>query len=181
MPQPRRQRNNPQSPSEQLTGPVDRFIETMKPRRLWHYCCDHSVEGIIKDDTIKPHPGGHQEKASLLSTWNVVALPVIWLTDIDVMTVWEADMIGLGRNTEFVTCNRVQYRFRVSSTQGEWWPDWADRAVKEDRLNATYRELLELDRQPEHWWVSEKPIRSPHLDERYRGITLTRSPSAGTT
>jgi hypothetical protein len=148
-------------------------MDPPKPRRLWHYCCLHSVDGIVKDDLIKPHPGGVQTKVTQITGFTVLAMPVVWLTDLNVTTVSEAQDLGLDLKTELVSCNRVEFRFRVSSSVGIWWPDWADQAVEDGVIHAKYREALELDRTPERWWVSEKPIRSPHLDERYRGIALT--------
>jgi hypothetical protein len=94
-------------------------------------------------------------------------MPVVWLTDLDVQNEDDAFTLGLGHDTEFITCDRVQYRFRVSGRLATWWPTWADHAEETGELKPYYRKLLELDRTPERWFVSDQPIRSPRLDERY--------------
>jgi len=145
------------------------------PKRLWHYCCDHSLESIKASGVLKPNPhAGYQEGVSVATGFRITALPVIWLTDIDVTNAEDAELIGLGPNTGIVTCNRIEYRFRVSSLAGIWWPTWADAAVEREFITPKYRELLELGRAPQRWWVSELPISSPRLDERYRAPLMTR-------
>lgn len=136
--------------------------------RLYHYCCHHSVNGIITSGFIRPHPGGRQTKVSEIAGFSVMALPVIWLSDLDVTTEEDTELLGLGHNTDLITCNRVEYRFRVSSASGVWWPLWAAQAESEGRITAKYRAALEVERDPQRWWVSESRIMSPRLDERYR-------------
>lgn len=139
----------------------------MIPTRLYHYSCDHGVEGILATGELRPNPHAGWQPRLAARGFHVVVLPVVWLTDIDVTGPADADLIGLGSNT-VTTCDRVAYRFRVPATAAvQWWPTWADRAVADGRLEAGYRQLLELGRAPERWWVSEANLRGPQLDERY--------------
>lgn len=147
------------------------------PRRLYHYCCDHSVAGILADDALRVVTRGRQPKASEAVGVDVYALGVIWLTDIDILDTADAQRVGLELKTGIgspVTCDRTAYRFRVPAHTAEWWPEWADTAAERGLLPEGivglwpgYRVLLERDRAPRHWWVSTAPIRAPRLDERY--------------
>jgi hypothetical protein len=141
----------------------------VNPRRLWHYTCHHSVEKIIASGFLRPNPhAGHQPVLSMTTGVNIITLPVIWLSDIDVRSEEDKEALGLGKNTGLVTCNRVAYRFRVPSSSGVWWPAYGDYLQAQGTISVKYRQALEYGHTPERWWISEKEISSPRLDERYR-------------
>lgn len=134
----------------------------------------------MASDTLLPAPGGFQPRVSAQVGFPVHTIPVIWLTDIDVATPDDAELIGLGPNTGLLSCDRIEYRFKVPTGSGEWWPAWvkrqlADGPKPEWGLDEAKVALLGLDRAPERWWVSDRPIRSPHLDDRYRPPAVARS------
>jgi hypothetical protein len=139
-----------------------------RPRRLYHYTCDHSLDKILACGYLRPPPGGVQRKVEHITGFRVIALSVVWLTDIDVANEEDVEVLGLGAHSGLITCDRVEFRFRVPSSAGEWWPEYADRAVAAGQLSATYRADLELEREPKRWWVSTGPIPGVRLDERYR-------------
>lgn len=168
--------------TEERPAPLsDRPIDAPTPRRLWHYCCSHSVAGIIGDGgLLKPNPyAGEQPLSSALAkregySGPVITLPVIWLTDIDVREWEDAAFIGL--ESPFVECNRVQYRFRVPKTDTvQWWPTWADDHLAEHDVSDEFRELLEYACLSDRWWVSEIPLPGCRYDERYKGPKKERA------
>jgi hypothetical protein len=102
---------------------------------------------------------------------DVVALPVVWLTDIDVRSRDDAELIGLG-GSPIAVCNRIEYRFRVPGSPSiRPWGEWADERLPELVEGDVWRTLIELERAPARWWVSEDPIPGVRLDERYRPWT----------
>ncbi len=137
--------------------------------RLWHYACSHGVNGIIADGgLLRPNPGAGIQKGvtefarRVGMTGPVIALPVVWLTDLDVRT-WHDAMI-LGLQADYTPCNRVEFRFRANVTTAVPWAEYSF-----DEPVAGYRALVELDRDPSRWWVSEAPIPGARFDARYVG------------
>jgi hypothetical protein len=129
------------------------------PRRLFHYTCEHGIDRIVAErGLLRPNPKpGRQE---YFDTW---VYPVVWLTDLDVVTDEDVHRVGLGRESGLIRCNRVAWRFIVRCPWAVWWPTWADA----NNVDVGFRRDLEQDRSPQHWWVSEKPIPGVRLDEGY--------------
>jgi hypothetical protein len=65
-------------------------------RRLYHYTCGHSVNGIQRTGTLEPNAqpilGG---------------VHLVWLTDLA-----EPDVYGLGLTSHILKCRRTEYRGR---------------------------------------------------------------------
>jgi hypothetical protein len=107
---------------------------------LWHFTCidGHRAIGRIGQLRPQPHPliGG-------------VAL--VWLTDDPEP---ERDAVGLTSN--FITCDRMAYRYRVIDKGAGVipWSEFRPRlAAYEDTLA-----VLESYATPECWWVSRRPV-----------------------
>jgi hypothetical protein len=127
--------------------------------KLWHYACEHSVAAIIADrGTLRPNPKpGPQELVP-----GAFVYPVIWLTDVDVRSEADAELVGLAGH--FTRCERTGWRFEVPRLASIVpWSVWADA-----HADPEHRAVLELDRPAERWWVSAAPIAGCRLDERYR-------------
>ncbi len=140
------------------------------PRRLYHYTCSHSFDGIVGDRGLL-RPNNHPGVQPTAMAWArklgfdgpIYALPVVWLTDVNVRSPADVDAIGL--KGWYSECDRVEYRFRVPRrTSIRWWPTWADTNVSDTK----WRKLIEFDCLPEHWWVSAEAIPDARLDEGYR-------------
>lgn len=158
--------------------------------KLWHYTCRHAVDHIIAEHgLLRPNSKpGLQEKATEFAQdfypgLKVHALPVVWLTDLDVRTHADAELLGLG-GSEIGVCDRVEHRFSVRVPEGlqtagaYHWQAWADANVEDQE----WRALIELDRAPDRWWVADRPLAGARLDDSYRspvsftvdGVTLGR-------
>ena len=145
------------------------------PRRLYHYCCFHSVDFIAADrGTLRP-PGEEHTKFrdQLLKDvpeaegWEQPLL--IWLSDIDVST-WQ-DVEALGLTSPYAKCNRVEYRYRVPRLGNiEAWPDWVERTGH----HKAHLLAEAPGAQPERWWVSEVPLAGAQLDGRYHMTVVGR-------
>ncbi|WUI02084.1 hypothetical protein OHR68_09840 [Spirillospora sp. NBC_00431] len=106
---------------------------------IWHYTCDHGVDGIRREGVVKPnaHP--------LLD-----GLPISWFTNLERCHRFEA-----GLTADWITCDRMAYRFEVKAADSlEWWP----RAARRLRVPRDVRDGLEIGRLPAHWWVSLQPV-----------------------
>jgi hypothetical protein len=139
---------------------------SVKSRRLYHYACEHSVQGILADGgLLKPNPHAGQQK--LVDTF---VYPVVWLTDVDVRDHADACLIGLGNLNGIIECDRTRWRFIVPRVGVVPWHEWADA----NPINPTFRAMLELGEgcDPERWFVCPGPLRGARLDERYRGPVL---------
>jgi hypothetical protein len=110
-------------------------------RRLFHFTCAHSVNGIRRTNRLEPnvHP--------LLGR-----LALVWLTDME-----EPDIYGLGLTSHLIRCRRTEYRVSVD-TEALHWPDLARtlRRTTSDRQVLAGVESLEsaTGARPMHWWVS---------------------------
>ena len=141
------------------------------PRRLFHYCCDHSVAAIVADGgTLRPHPdGGTLQTADVPGIGPITAYvwPLVWLTDLDVESLEDADVLGLGNRSGLLRCNRTAFRFVVPRLGAiESWSAWADRHALE---HSEQRRLMELAPgcDPARWFVSSRPISGARLVEAY--------------
>lgn len=143
------------------------------PKRLYHYTCSHGIDSILemKGKLVPNRMSGEQPLTTILARGMgykgegpVKALPVIWLTDINVQSADDIKAIGLvGPYSE---CDRVEYRFRVARVPSiQWWPVWAD--SHPEHVTDEWRRLIELGCKSERWWVADTPLMA-RLDERYQ-------------
>jgi hypothetical protein len=140
------------------------------PRRLYHYCCHHSVAAILADrGTLRPPAAEIMARAAELAV-ELVGEPfapprVVWLTDLDVTEHDDRRALGLaGTRT---ACDRTAFRFVVPRLAViEPWRAWAARVAY------PLAHLLDVaaGALPERWFVAEEPIRGARLDERYGGV-----------
>lgn len=137
---------------------------------LWHYTCSHSIDSILSVcGALRPNPKPGIQPLATAAAYAagldvvVRALPVVWLTDVDVRT-W-SDVVRIGLKGDFAECNRVEYRFRVAENPDiQPWSAWADVHLADD---PQFRALLELECEPEHWWVSGRRLWNCRLDRAY--------------
>lgn len=107
---------------------------------LFHYCCDHSLQGILRDGVVRP-----MVKVPHLNYANVA-----WFADLKV-----PDRDGLGLTSETLQCDRTEWRVTVDYGDAEPWGQWAHR----NRIDPDVREALESYGWPGHWFISEVPLR----------------------
>lgn len=110
-------------------------------KRLYHYTCAHSINGIRRTGRLEPNPH------PLLGR-----LALVWLTDLDVPGTY-----GLGLTSHLIRCRRTEYRASVD-TEALHWPDLARtlRRTTDDRQVLAGVQSLEsaTGALPMHWWVS---------------------------
>lgn len=124
-------------------------MTTDLPRVLYHYTCNHGLNGIIADRKLMPNP----------HPWLGHAL--VWLTDLDT-----PDRAALGLTAEHITCDRTENRVTVTYTPIiRPWVEWAKWAT----VPYLVRDMLEGGGGlPMHWWVC--PVALPLATfERSRG------------
>lgn len=161
--------------------------------RFWHYTCRHSINGILANKgTLRPNQAaGPQPKVAAkarelgiaedIIQMSAYAYPVVWVTDIDVRTHQDAKVIGLGQiYGDMTDCLRIEFRFIVPNVGLVPWKIWGPDHTPPEREE--YRDLLETADgvEPEHWWVSERPIGGCRLDTSYHAVKGERSCSAVT-
>jgi hypothetical protein len=153
-------------------------------RRFLHYSCGHWVRKIVAEGgTLRPNAKagvqpqvaakarslGIAEDVIEMAAW---AYPVVWVTDVDVNSQRDAQLIGLGQlaGMDVTDCFRVEYRFIVPNVGLHPWKEWADANSPPER--AVYRALLESadEADPDRWWVSDKPLTGCRLDLRYHAV-----------
>jgi hypothetical protein len=100
---------------------------------LWHYTCQHGRDRIGKRGELRPnaHP------------WLPLLGRVIWLTDDPTPT---RDAVGLTSTT--LTCDRMQYRYRVTETDAVPWAQYRP-AMPSDIVDD-----LERYGEPDTWHVA---------------------------
>lgn len=121
-------------------------MNAFRSRSLYHYTCEHS-HLLLGDGEATLVPADLDAVAPGRTPWTAY---LVWLTD---MRVPVREALGLTSHT--LTCDRTQYRYRVTSRGDiEWWPHFA-RA-----LLPSQRRLLEEEpgARPMHWWVSGSPV-----------------------
>lgn len=105
------------------------------PPVLYHYTCNHRLNGILADRTLQtnPHP--------------LLGYALVWLTDLDV-----PDRAGLGLTSQYISCDRTENRVEVAYTpEIRPWVEWARLA----KIPWLARETIEGGGAlPRHWWVS---------------------------
>lgn len=109
---------------------------------LYHYTCtDHGLPGIRAASRLRPRrPVPFLESP-----------PVIWLTDLDRID----DPGALGLQSSIISCDRTAVRFTVHPRHAVPWRDF----TVIHHLNPVTVAHLELDRTPEHWWVTCEVLR----------------------
>lgn len=127
--------------SRELYDELTRPSKPPIPMRLWHFTCEHGYRQIGTHGTLKPN------RHVLLGD----APPVVWLTDLQSP---ERDAVGL--TSRFITCDRMAYRYMVNEGTVERWADFAD----EHDVPLWVRADLESYGDPEHWFVSTRPLRA---------------------
>lgn len=107
---------------------------------LFHYTCDHGLEGI-------------RDSIWMLRPWGAPGLPqLVWLTDLTI-----PDREGLGLTSKTLSCDRTTYRLTVhpqAVTPVEHW------STARRHFRPTYVEALERAKgaKPEHWWIARERI-----------------------
>lgn len=115
---------------------------------LYHYCCSHSLEGIQRDGLVLPnqHP--------------FIKADLVWLTDLPT-----PDRARLGLTSNYIRCDRTEWRITVGPDGAVWWPRWA----REHGMPRHLRDDLEAFGWPAHWYVAETPC-SVLAVERTAGV-----------
>lgn len=108
---------------------------------LWHFtCADHGHAALGGSGLLRPYPHLLIPRLG----------PVVWLTDDPAP---QRDAVGL--TSEFITCDRLAYRYRVDPTSECLpWP-----ALRHLASPTALRDLESFGK-PETWWISRAPIRA---------------------
>lgn len=119
---------------------------------LYHYTCQHGRDTLGDTAVLLPPREIHNAHGGPQRLHGVYAEldGLVWMTDLD-CPVRE----GLGLTSNFVTCDRSEFRYRVVD------PAPVTRWVAVRRgLNRTLVQLLEgaPGAMPMHWWVSRVPV-----------------------
>ncbi|WP_158884094.1 hypothetical protein [Amycolatopsis anabasis] len=125
------------------------------PPILYHYTCNHRLNGIIAERALLPNP----------HPWLGAAL--VWLTDLHL-----PDRSALGFTIEHLGCDRTENRVEVRPTTNmQPWPHWAHHHA----IPALARDMIEGGGAlPTRWWVSPAPVEVLAFD-RARGHLGRRS------
>lgn len=121
-------------------------------KAYYHFTCEHAVHGIHQSGELRPrrHP--------------LLGANLVWLTDLA-----EPDRWGLGLTSNWLTCDRTLIRVSVQPTVGiVHWPSWALWHKVPRALIA----ILAENARPEHWWVTETPLRVSDISETARRRAL---------
>ncbi len=105
---------------------------------LYHFTCDHGYVGITKTGIILPNM--HPFMKSLG--------PLVWLTDFAEPPTPES----VGLQSEWLTCDRLAYRYIVRTHAAVSW------SLVRERASGNVVATLESYGQPEHWWVVRRPL-----------------------
>lgn len=112
------------------------MTSTTPTSALYHYTCNHRLNGVIADRALMPNP----------HPW--IGIPLVWLTDLDV-----PDRAALGLTAEHLrACDRTENRVAVSPIATmRPWIDWA----RDHGVTSLVRDMIEGGgARPRHWWVS---------------------------
>jgi hypothetical protein len=123
---------------------------------LYHYTCEHGREGIGDKGEVRSI---REFDVAAFATLNRRGLGLwallSWFTDLDTPV---REVLGL--TSESITCDRTQYRYRVTDT-GECEP-WVGSSVRKfiGKQHGGFLERLELSGHalPMHWWVAIEPV-----------------------
>lgn len=109
---------------------------------LYHYTCDHAVQGIIADGHILPL--SNQFPSATVPPWSNFA----WFTDMA-----EPDRPALGLTSRLLSCDRTAHRFTVTDvTEVERW-------INVRRHHPWAADLeSEPGAMPAHWWIATEPV-----------------------
>lgn len=116
---------------------------------LYHFTCDHGRAGITLSGVLLPNIHPFMKHLG----------PLIWLTDLAAPPSPES----VGLTSQWVSCDRLQYRYSVHTHAAIAWADIRTRAAKD--VVATLEEFG----QPEHWWVVRRLLTASEFtfDENY--------------
>ena len=109
------------------------------PSSLFHFtCADHGYKALGKGGMLVPH-------------WHpLLRADLLWLT-----TEAHPDREASGLGMTLTSCDRMAYRYVVTYLDGcvPWL--WS-----EQRRNAPQQVVADLESfgDPEHWWVSDRPV-----------------------
>lgn len=117
-------------------------------KRLYHYTCAHSINGIRRDGKLnvnaQPLLGG---------------MELVWFTDLE-----QPDVYALGLTSHLLKCRRTEYRAAVD-TEAMHWPASARTLRGTARFQSGIRALESATlAQPMHWWVSLWPVPVAELE-----------------
>jgi hypothetical protein len=103
---------------------------------LYHFTCAHAAARIGKRGVLIPHASPLCPRLGA----------VVWLTDMATPDRW-----ALGLTSEFLSCDRTEYRYRCA-------PDIAvPYDSVRDMIPADVRDDLEAFGQPGRWWICSAP------------------------
>lgn len=122
-----------------------------QPNILWHYTCgDHGMPGIEATGKLRPriHPFFPELG------------PVVWLTDLDSITRYGADAVGLHPTVRLLKCDRTEFRYAVDPARCPGLEHWF--IARKRCCNIALVAELESDGWPARWWVATGPV--PVLD-----------------
>jgi len=107
-------------------------------KELWHFTCKHGQQGIGRYGLVIPR----------LSA--ALGVSLSWFTDNR-----ELEPLALGLTSYFCKCDRMEFLYSVLDADDcEPFLVWARRTG-----NPMIWRLLDDARRPEHWFVSERPVR----------------------
>lgn len=112
---------------------------------LFHFTCDHRVQGIRNDGVVIP--GRHQRRDAGLPATGIPWADFAWFTDLAVPA-----REPLGLTMELIRCDRTEFRFRAIS--GSSLMPWL-----EVRRSYPWRHFLEsAGTRPGNWYVSAESV-----------------------
>lgn len=122
---------------------------------LYHFTCAHRAPLIQRSGELRPSP--HP----------LLGASLVWLTD-----VAESDRWALGLTSSWITCDRTAVRVCVPPpARIVLWRVWA---LKRRVPLALLDTLHDDGARPEHWWVSDQPVRISGMT-----VTATATSHAG--
>lgn len=125
-------------------------MSSKSPRQLYHFTCSHGFEAIGASGILRPNV--HPLMAHLG--------PLLWLTDLA-----EPSRDSVGLTSDYLTCDRMAYRYSVHTRAALGWADLRE------RVSPAVVKIMESYSDPAHWWVVRRPLtpsefaldRAPHI------------------
>lgn len=115
-----------------------------QPQQLYHFCCAHSKQKIGTSNCLLIPQLKHP----------LLGCKVTWLTS---EAVPDRQATGLGNNSGLLTCDRMEFRYVVTDlTHCHRWLGSSERAA----APAVMVLAAECYGDPEHWWISDQPVRA---------------------
>jgi len=110
-------------------------------RVMYHYTSTYHLPMILEDGFLKPTESNL--RADIENVKNVV-----WLTDL-----YEPTPYGLGLVGSIVDKSEIRITI-TRSKKYKFWKVWS----RQNKINKEWAKILEKDRNPNNWYISEKPI-----------------------